>query len=141
MSCVVGTHCLAWLAITYAIKDIHVYSIPTNINEFNGKKSNENSIFVFGASGLCLAHVGNLHHILTKRQKFRLENVYVLFLPIGGFATVSHEEALKIIEQITPKIIIPMHYHYPGSRERFAILMEPRSRVKWLKDSTIRLSN
>lgn len=121
-------------------KDMHVYSIPTNIYEINGKKSNENSIFVFGASGLCLAHVGHLHHVLTKRQKFRLENIDVLFLPIGGFATVSHEEALKIIEQITPKIIIPMHYHYPGAKERFAKLMEPRSRVKWLESSTIRLS-
>jgi len=121
-------------------KDMHVYSIPTNINDFNGKKSNENSIFVFGAAGLCLAHVGHLHHILTKRQKFRLENVDVLFLPIGGFSTVSHDEALKIISQITPKIIIPMHYHYPGSKERFAKLMEPRSQVKWIENSTIRLS-
>ncbi|MEL0105967.1 MAG: MBL fold metallo-hydrolase [Rhodospirillaceae bacterium] len=122
------------------VKDLHVYSIPTNIHEFNGKKTNENSIFVFGAAGLCLAHVGHLHHILTKRQKFRLENIDVLFLPIGGFATVSHEEALKIIEQITPKIIIPMHYHYPGAKGRFTKLMQPHSKVKIVQDSTIRLS-
>ncbi len=121
-------------------KDMHVYNIPTNIFEMNGKKSNENSIFVYGAAGLCLAHVGHLHHILTKHQKFRLENIDVLFLPVGGFSTVSHEEALKIIEQITPKIIIPMHYHYPGSKERFAKLMQGRSKVRWLKESTIRLS-
>jgi L-ascorbate metabolism protein UlaG (beta-lactamase superfamily) len=121
-------------------KDMHVYNIPTNFYESNNKKTNENSIFMFEAAGLCLAHVGHLHHILTNEQAFRMGRTDVLFLPIGGFSTLSHEEAVRVIEQVKPKLILPMHYHYPGSVERFTALMSPRHPVKMLDASTMRIS-
>jgi len=34
-------------------------------------------------------------------------------IPVGGTFTISAKEAQKIISQIEPKIVIPMHYLLP----------------------------
>ena len=39
-----------------------------------------------------------------------LENVDVLFIPIGGFFTMDIEEALDALDIINPTHAIPMHY-------------------------------
>jgi L-ascorbate metabolism protein UlaG (beta-lactamase superfamily) len=40
-------------------------------------------------------------------------DIDVLMIPVGGTYTVSAKEAIKIMSQIEPRIIIPMHYHIP----------------------------
>jgi L-ascorbate metabolism protein UlaG (beta-lactamase superfamily) len=36
-------------------------------------------------------------------------------IPVGGNYTLSAPEAVKVISQVEPKIVIPMHYRIPGS--------------------------
>ncbi len=50
---------------------------------------------------------------LTDEQLEELGSIDVLMVPIGGGPTISSQEASKIISQIEPKIIIPMHYQLP----------------------------
>ena len=40
----------------------------------------------------------------------KLKNCDVLMIPIGGYYTIDTKEALKYIERIQPRIVIPMHY-------------------------------
>ena len=102
------------------VKDARVFNIPTNINTFdNGFQRNNNSIFVYQAGGICLAHLGHLHHYLTEEQQRQLRQVDILFVPIDGNSTMSHEEALHIIDQIKPRVVIPMHYHFGGAAQMF----------------------
>lgn len=102
------------------VKDARVFNIPTNINTFdNGHQRNGNSIFVYQAGGLCLAHLGHLHHYLNEQQQRQLRQVDILFVPIDGNSTMSHDEALHIIDQIEPRVVIPMHYHFGGSAQLF----------------------
>ena len=44
----------------------------------------------------------------------KIDSVDVLMIPIGGVYTISANAAQKIISQIEPKIVIPMHYKIPG---------------------------
>ncbi|MDP6430475.1 MAG: MBL fold metallo-hydrolase [Rhodospirillales bacterium] len=90
--------------------DLRVYNLPTNI--FGA--SNGNSVFVFEAAGLCFAHLGHLHHALSKQQVAQLGRIDVLFVPIDGTVTLSHEEAFHIIGQIRPRLIMPMHFGFGG---------------------------
>lgn len=102
------------------VKDARVFNIPTNIVTFSdGQQRNDNSIFVYQAGTLCLAHLGHLHHYLTEEQQRQLRQVDILFVPIDGTSTMSHEEALHVIDQIKPRVIIPMHYHFGGAAQRF----------------------
>ena len=47
---------------------------------------------------------------LTPEEVDKIGNVHVLMIPVGGTYTIDGKEAGKIISQIEPKIIIPMHY-------------------------------
>jgi L-ascorbate metabolism protein UlaG (beta-lactamase superfamily) len=40
----------------------------------------------------------------------------VLFIPVGGGETIGPSEAVSVISQIEPRIVIPMHYAMPGQR-------------------------
>ena len=104
-------------------KGLRVRNIPTNITIFAGKPSNENSIFVFEAARLCLVHLGNLRHVLTRRELAELGQVDVLFAPVDGSSTLTFEELLQVIGQLGPRLIIPMHFgfdDYVGDFEAFA---------------------
>ena len=51
---------------------------------------------------------------LTDEQLEKIDGIDVLMIPVGGEGyTIDSSGAQKIISQIEPKIIIPMHYNLP----------------------------
>jgi L-ascorbate metabolism protein UlaG (beta-lactamase superfamily) len=100
-------------------RDLRVFNLPTNIGEFGDAGTNNNSIFVFEISNLCIAHLGHLHHVLTREQLRDLGRIDVLFVPIDGSSTLSHEQAVAVIQQISPRLIIPMHFGFMGAADLF----------------------
>jgi L-ascorbate metabolism protein UlaG (beta-lactamase superfamily) len=103
------------------VDDLRVFNIPTNISDRgDGRQSNGNSIFVFDTAGLCLVHLGHLHHYLNDDQQRQLRGADVLFVPIDGSVTMSHQEALHVIDQIKPRLIVPMHYSFGNAAGIFA---------------------
>jgi L-ascorbate metabolism protein UlaG (beta-lactamase superfamily) len=91
--------------------DVHIHSVPTNIrNGVGGTEYAGNSIFEFDVGGVCIAHLGHLHHTLTPEHLADLGQVDVLLVPVDGTWTLSHEDAVTVIEQIKPPLVIPMHY-------------------------------
>lgn len=62
--------------------------------------------YVFELGGVRFAHLGDTY--LDGVQP--LENVDVLFIPIGGFFTMDVEEALEALNILNPGAAIPMHY-------------------------------
>jgi L-ascorbate metabolism protein UlaG (beta-lactamase superfamily) len=96
------------------VKDARVFNVATNFSEFGGVKTNGNSIFVVEAAGLCVAHLGNLRHMLDRNTLKALGRIDVLFISADGSWTLSHPDALKLIRQIGPAIVIPMQYDNMG---------------------------
>ena len=72
-----------------------------------------NTIHVFQAGGLCVAHFGNARFGPSPGQIRALGKIHVLLLPIDGSFTVPHDVAAKITKRIGPNIVIPMHYFGP----------------------------
>ena len=62
--------------------------------------------YVFELDGVRFAHLGDTY--LDGVQP--LENIDVLFIPIGGFFTMDVEEALEALDILNPEEAIPMHY-------------------------------
>ena len=118
-------------------KDLRVFNLPTNIGEYGDQGTNNNSIFVFEIANLCIAHLGHLHHVLTPEQLQALGRIDVLFVPIDGSSTLSHPNAIAVIQQISPRLIVPMHYGFFGAADMFfelakkhwAIKSEPGSQI------------
>lgn len=64
--------------------------------------------------GMNIAHLGNLGKILDDAILEKLDRVDILMIPVGGDAVLNAEKALEVINQIEPKLVIPMHYKIPG---------------------------
>jgi L-ascorbate metabolism protein UlaG (beta-lactamase superfamily) len=55
---------------------------------------------------------------LTTDQLEKIGAVDVLLVPVGGTYTIEAKDAVKVISQIEPKIVIPMHYLLPKHKEK-----------------------
>ena len=44
----------------------------------------------------------------------RLERTDILLIPVGGVYTIDAKKAVEVINQIEPRLVIPMHYQVPG---------------------------
>lgn len=99
--------------------DVRIRNVPTNIRNGGGTEFAGNSIFVFEVADLCIAHLSHLHHSLTREHLAALGQVDVLLAPIDGAYTLSHADMIEVIEQVNPRLVIPMHYFAPSVLKRF----------------------
>ena len=103
----------------YEVKEIKVWGFPTFHDDKEGKERGRNSVYLFEAEGISLCHLGDLGHLLDQHQEEEIGNPDVLFVPVGGIYTIGPAEAAKVVAQLEPKYIIPMHYRMEGMGPSF----------------------
>ncbi|HLI10808.1 MAG TPA: MBL fold metallo-hydrolase [Alphaproteobacteria bacterium] len=125
-------------------KDLRVRNVPTNLrDEAGGTRFNGNSIFVFEAANLCIAHLGHLHHTLTDVHLGELGQIDVLLAPVDGAYTMSQAEMAAVVAEIAAPLVIPMHYFSQETLDRFLtrmksthdVVVSPRATVLVSRDS------
>ena len=98
----------------YEIKEVYIQGIHSWHDEEGGQKLGENTIYTIEVEDLKLCHLGGFgQRELSASQLEKIGNVDILMIPVGGVSTIDSKVAQKIISQIEPKIIIPMHYELP----------------------------
>lgn len=86
--------------------------IPTYHDKFAGRRRGPNTTWVWHMEGVRYVFLGDIGHVLDDKQiKMIGGDADVLFLPVGGLITVGPTEAALIVNQLTPKVVFPMHYH------------------------------
>ncbi len=118
----------------YEVKGIFIEGIESFHDEKGGKERGKNTIYKIEIEGFKICHFGDFgQKELTNGQKEKLENLDVLMIPVGGIFTISAQEAMKIVRELEPKIVIPMHYFLLGLKikldppEKFLKLMGVKS--------------
>jgi L-ascorbate metabolism protein UlaG (beta-lactamase superfamily) len=107
---------------TYDIsyEDVRVRNVPTNIRDWNGGTERYgNSIFVFEVGGLCIAHLGHLHHTLTQQQLDDMGRIDVVMAPVDGSYTLDTDGMIEVLSAIKAPLIIPMHFFSTYGLDRF----------------------
>jgi L-ascorbate metabolism protein UlaG (beta-lactamase superfamily) len=98
----------------YEVKGVFVYGIPFWHDKSEGKDRGQSIAYRIEAEGISVAHLGDLGHTLSEEQVAELDGVDILLIPVGGKWTIGANEAVEIINEIEPRIVIPMHYKIPG---------------------------
>jgi len=93
---------------------VGVETVSTFHDEVEGAKRGVNLIHIFSAEGMKAAHMGDLGCELTREQIDMLAGLDVLLIPVGGFYTIDAEQAAEIVRQLSPRIVVPMHYKGEG---------------------------
>lgn len=101
--------------------EVLVRSVSTDIrNRFdNGRIENGNSVFVFEVGGLCIGHLGHLHHEPNAAQYAAIGRLDVVMAPIDGGFTVPLETMTAIVARLRSSLVIPMHWFSLSSLDRF----------------------
>ena len=87
-----------------------IVEMETYHDDCEGEKRGTNWMRIFEAEGLRVAHLGDLGCELDPEEAAELSGVDVLLIPVGGHYTIDAKQAKAIVEQVKPRIVIPMHY-------------------------------
>jgi hypothetical protein len=84
-----------------------------------------NTIYSVVLDGMNLCFLGALSTPqLPAAAKQELDDIDILFLPVGGNGVLDHAEAYKLAVQLEPKAIIPMHYGALGDKDGLKLFLK-----------------
>ena len=118
------------------VGDVLVRNVTTDILRW-GSRPDGNSIFIFEVAGLCIGHLGHLHHRLSDDHHAKIGRLDVVMIPVDGGITMSHETVREIIARLRSSVILPMHVRSVGALPVFLGRLKGmpvrRHRDKWLE--------
>lgn len=127
--------------IDLTVGDMHVSNLPTNIRDWQGgTEMYGNSIFLFEMAGVCIAHLSHLHHLLTDQDLVLLGHVDVVMAPVDGVYTMSQPDMAKVLDELHPRLVLPMHYFTRDVVDRFVGLVRDQYAVKFDASPTMQIS-
>ena len=127
-----------WNPIRTKVEDITIVNLPSQRGI--GYREFANSIFIFEMGSLCIAHLGNIGHLLTPKQQEIFQRIDVMMIPIDARFNLDFEDLLKVIEQVQSPIVIPMHYDDPDQADLFASFVGGRYPIRYIQNSQLVLS-
>jgi L-ascorbate metabolism protein UlaG (beta-lactamase superfamily) len=100
--------------------DVRVRNVATNIRDWSGGYiPHGNSIFIFEIAGMCIGHLGHLHHTLTDQQIAQIGQLDVVMVPVDGSYTMDVTGMVEVLKALRARLILPMHYFNPYTLNRF----------------------
>lgn len=106
----------------YSVSGLDIKGILSYHDAKSGEEWGTNIIYLFSSEDIRLAHLGDLGHLLNEKQIREIDGVDVLLIPVGGKHSLSGKDAVKIIKQLEPKVVVPMHFKVPGIKAELADL-------------------
>ena len=73
-----------------------------------------NVAYTIEIDNINICHLGDATSALTTQQMDELKPVDVLLAPTGGRCTLSLDQVFQTLQDLAPKIVIPMHHETPG---------------------------
>lgn len=113
----------------YDIKGVFIRGIPlaSGKKPESGPAIDRRAIFTLILEGMAVGFLGMLGEKgLDQSQIEELNNIDILLVPVGGNMVCDAEAAMSIVNELEPKVVIPMFYKTPGvslkldSLDRFA---------------------
>ncbi|MCI5112414.1 MAG: MBL fold metallo-hydrolase [Marivita sp.] len=100
--------------------EVLVRNVSTDIrSQFGGQEDNGNSIFIFEVEGLCIGHLGHLHHEPNEQQYAAIGRLDVVMVPVDGGYTLPRDVMVRIVDRLKSSIVIPMHWFSGFALEAF----------------------
>ncbi|AFL53742.1 L-ascorbate metabolism protein UlaG (beta-lactamase superfamily) [Sinorhizobium fredii] len=96
------------------VGDTYIRNVTTDIRSgFEGMEPDGNSIFIFEVAGLCIGHLGHLHHELDDSHYRQIGRLDVLMVPVDGGLTMGAESMSRVTSRLRAALILPMHRRGP----------------------------
>jgi L-ascorbate metabolism protein UlaG (beta-lactamase superfamily) len=101
--------------------EVLIRNVSTDIRSAfgGGVEAEGNSIFVFEVEGLCIGHLGHLHHVPSDAQFAALGRLDVVMAAVDGGTTMPLPEMITVLKRLKSSVVIPMHWFSDYSLSAF----------------------
>ncbi|CAN0602359.1 unnamed protein product, partial [Ectocarpus sp. 12 AP-2014] len=125
------------------LDEMLVRNVTTDIRDrFGGgsRVSDNNSIFIFEVAGLCIGHLGHLHHEPSDQTYAAIGRLDIVMAAVDGGLTVDTPTMIRIIKRLRSSVVLPMHWFSRGSLDRFLAGVSDEFAIKRTGESAIEVS-
>lgn len=92
------------------VQEIQIEGIHSWHDPRQGALRGENIIYKFLIDGLTICHLGDLGETISNDLINKIGYVDILLLPVGGTYTIDATQAKELVQRLSPKVVIPMHF-------------------------------
>lgn len=129
----------SYAAHNVTVGDMYVRSVPTNIRDWSGGTEEfGNSVFIFEVSGLCIGHLGHLHHELTPQQLGQIGQLDVVMVAVDGVFTLDFGGVKNVLKELRARLVLPMHFF--GSLDGFEAVLRDTHDIEFRDARSVVLS-
>jgi L-ascorbate metabolism protein UlaG (beta-lactamase superfamily) len=131
--------------IAQRIGDVFIRNVTTDIRRYFGDDSSAemipdgNSIFIFEVAGLCIGHLGHLHHQLDDSHFAAIGRLDIVMVPIDGTYTMSLDGISDITRRLRASVVLPMH-RFMTPLDEFMRRIGRQFAIDVRSESTLRIS-
>ncbi len=123
--------------VTVGDDEMLVRNVTTDIrSDFSGSIPDGNSIFVFEVAGLCIGHLGHLHHEPSEQQYALMGRMDVVMAPVDGGMTLPLPVMIKVLKRVRAQLVLPMHWFGGSTLQAFAAGMADTFDVEFTTDNS-----
>jgi L-ascorbate metabolism protein UlaG (beta-lactamase superfamily) len=121
--------------------DVRVRNVATNIRDWSGGFiPHGNSIFIFELAGLCIGHLGHLHHAPSEQQIAQIGQLDVVMVAVDGAYTMDVAGVVETLKTLRARLVLPMHYFDTYTLGRFLDRIGSDFAVEMGKESSVVVS-
>lgn len=94
----------------YEIKGVEIngFAVPNGENELT-------TVYKMEIEGIKICYLNGLKKATLPNDVFEaMSDIDILLIPVGGKETIGPEEAVELINDMEPRIVIPTNYKIPG---------------------------
>ncbi|WP_204113890.1 MBL fold metallo-hydrolase [Shimia biformata] len=122
------------------VGDMLIRNVSTDIRSFDGVEEKGNSIFIFEVAGLCVGHLGHLHHEPNEEQYAGIGRLDVVMAAVDGGRTVDLPTMIRILSRLRSSVVIPMHWFDEWTLDAFLLGMPETFDVIDIGDNSVEVS-
>ena len=125
--------------------DVYIRNVTTDIRRYYGDFSggdmirDGNSIFIFEVAGLCIGHLGHLHHKLDDTHFAAIGRLDIVMVPIDGTYTMSLDGVSEITRRLRASVVLPMH-RFATPLDEFMRLIGQQFVIDQRSERTLKIS-
>jgi len=127
------------------VDDVYIRNVTTDIRRYYGEGSggemikDGNSIFIFEVAGLCIGHLGHLHHKLDETHFAAIGRLDIVMVPIDGTYTMSLDGVSEITKRLRSSVVLPMH-RFATPLDEFMRLIGQQFEIDQRSERTLKIS-
>ena len=123
------------------LDEILIRNVTTDIRSRDGGSVKDgNSIFIFEVGGLCIGHLGHIHHEPSDEHYALLGRMDVVMVPVDGGRTLDTASMIRVMKRLKARVVLPMHWFGDGTLEFFLNGMRDEFEIDYTKGNSIDVS-